>query len=76
MKLTPAEVHEIASAVSLRDGERIKLQSWLTASLTGFAKVPDFDTCFPKHREIRPRGHVDIGAIFASGGHRVIHAND
>lgn len=74
--LTPAEVFEIASACYERDVEMVKYQSWLTASLIGFAKPPPFEQCFPKHREVRPAGAVDIGAIFARGGHTVVRAND
>jgi hypothetical protein len=56
--------------------EIVKHQSWLTASLTGFAKPPPYEQCFPTHRVVRQTGQVDIGAIFSGAGHAVIRAND
>lgn len=50
----------------------MKYEAWTTATLTGASKVPPFEQCFPKRREIKPEGSVDIGSIFASAGHRVV----
>lgn len=68
---------EIAGAVYESKVELMKYQSWLTATLTGVNKVPPFEQCFPKRREmVSPHGQVDIGAIFSGAGHQVVRAND
>lgn len=54
----------------------MKYSSYLIGSLAGMNKLPPFDQCFPKHREVVPAGRVNIAAIFASAGHQVIRAND
>lgn len=67
--MTPSEVFHIANAVGEREAENIKMQAWLTASLTGANKVPPYDVVFKKaDRVLEAKNENDIRMAFASAG--------
>ncbi|MEN3238288.1 hypothetical protein PUR29_33105 [Methylobacterium ajmalii] len=61
--MTPAEVYAVAQARSDNRTRELQRLAWMTARLTGFSQVPDFEKCFPE--KPKPATTADLMAFFS-----------